>query len=227
MKDATIIFLTVNKVPEKWRQFHREKLLEAAGDFPIITVSAKPMLDMPGINIIQEPPFNSSNVYRQMLRAAKIANTPYIMIAEDDSLYSREHFTKFRPKPQEFAYNLSRWGIMSWGEPTYFWCDRISNLTLIAPRELVIKSLEERFEKYPDGTPDGLTGELGRYKSQRDLGVTPYPAVAFYTTIPVVNFSHPNALCPLEQSQQKRRGFVRAYDIPEWGHAKNLIKYWV
>lgn len=220
MNDLTCIFLTVNKVPEQWAQFQKETLLKALDGYPVITMSMKP-LDW-GTNVLQDGEISASNVYRQLLRGAKLATTKYIAVAEDDALYPREHFHSFRPKDDEFGYNFSRWGIFSWGIPTYFWCDRISNLTLIANRELVIEALEERFAKYPEGTPNAQTGELGRYKRQMDLGTTNYKAVAFYTTVPVVNFSHPEALCTFEQRKRKRLGFVRAYDIPYWDHAKDL-----
>lgn len=222
--DLTCIFLTVNKVPQKWTEFHKEKMLEAIGDYPLITVSAVPMLDLPGVNIIQQEPFNTSNIYKQMLRAAKLATTPFIAIIEDDSLYPSEHFHSFRPQMDEFAYNYTRWGLLSWGEPTYYWTHRISNLTLIAPRELAIQCLEERFAKYPDGTPPEVTGEMGRHRISRVLGLPEYKIAEFYTTLPIVNMSHVDALDPHEQRMKKRRGFVRAYDIPLWGHASELQK---
>lgn len=227
MKDLTVIMLTLNKLPQKWVDFHKKKLLEVAYDFPLITVSAKPMPDMPGLNIIQEPPFNASNIYRQMLKAAKIAETPFVAIVEDDSVYSREHFIKFRPKPDEFAYNMSRWALFTWvtnGEYTYFWRDRLSNLTLIAPRELLIKCLEERFEKYPEGTPENRTGEVGKDRIERMLRLPHYKHVKFWTTEPVVNLNHTQSLDPRENDMTKRRSFVRAYDIPVWRKAEDLLK---
>lgn len=33
--DITIIMLTANRAPKQWAQFHKEKLLEAAGISPI------------------------------------------------------------------------------------------------------------------------------------------------------------------------------------------------
>lgn len=227
INDLTIIFLTVNKVPEGWAKFHQEKMLEAIGDCPLITVSARPMPDLPGRNIIQSPPFNASNIYKQMLRAAKLATTPFIAIVEDDSLYPKEHFEKFRPAEDEFGYNMSRWSLFTWGEPTYYWTKRVSNLTLIAPRKLLIEALEERFTKYPDGIPGNRNGELGREKVEKMLGVTVRKSKEFYTAIPIVNLNHVNAIDPLEQKMKKRRGFVRAYDIPYWRKAKHLQELFV
>ena len=51
MDDITIIMLTPNLVPKQWAEFHKQKLLEAAGGTPIITISKEP-LDW-GINLLQ------------------------------------------------------------------------------------------------------------------------------------------------------------------------------
>src|SRR3990167_985746 len=139
MTDLTIIFLTVNKVPYKWAEYHKSVLLEAIGDTPLITISKKP-LDW-GMNLIQEEEPSVSNIYRQVLRGAKLATTPYIAIAEDDTLYHKEHFT-FRPPMDTYGFDGHRWGLFTWGKPTYYYKDRISNACMIAPRELVISALE-------------------------------------------------------------------------------------
>ena len=117
MKDLTVIMMTPNLVPEQWALFHKEKLLEAIGDTSLITVSAKP-LDW-GLNIIQEG-YGLINLYKQMLRAAKIADTQYIAMADDDTLYPATHF-QFRPIKDGYYYNLNRWHLFTWGEPFYFY----------------------------------------------------------------------------------------------------------
>lgn len=224
MSDLTIIFLTVNRVPEGWAKFHKEKLLEAAGDCPIITASREPV-DMPGEHLIQDGEICADNVYRQMLRAAKLAKTKYIAIAEDDSLYPYDHFNSFRPKDDEFAYNMSRWSLYEWREPMYSWRDRISNLTLIATRELAIKCLEERFAKYPDPLPDHQVGELGKLRTQDKLGLPPYKIRMWNSDIAVLNINHQYAMDDREIRQVKKPGSLRAYDIPHWGHAKDVMKH--
>ena len=224
MRDATILFLTINLVPEQWRLFHREKLLEIVGDAPIITVSAKPMPDMPGINLIQTPPFNVSNIYAQMLRASKIATTKYIIIVEDDTIYSQEHF-KFRPEMDRFGYNMSRWGVLSWSKnPVYFYRHRESNSTLIAPRMLTIECLEDRFKRYPGDSAEWMAGEMGKEKVERRFE-TNYRSVKFHSNDPVVNFHHVNGIDKLEQSKRKSdRKALIAYDIPRWRDVSTLAK---
>ncbi len=221
MNDITIIFLTLNKVPLKWAKYHKKVLSEAIGDTPIITISKKPLKW--GLNLTQKSE-GHANVYRQILRGAKIAKTPYIAIAEDDTLYPKSHFTDFRPPTDTFAYDMNRWGILTWGSPRYFLKQQIANSTLIAPRDLTIEALEERFKK---GMPDKLCGELGKAKIERWLRVTPRKFVEFTTPTPVLCFTHTFGLDPLERRRRKRMWNIQAYDIPNWGKSWDIVKKFV
>ncbi len=223
--DITIIMLTASRVPKKWADFHKQKLLEAADGSPIITISREP-LDW-GQNIIDTREYTISNIYFQLLQGAKAANTEFIAVAEDDTLYPKEHF-QFRPPEDSFAYNQNRFGVFRWSKtPTYFWKDRISNSTLVAPRKLAIQALEERFAKYPQGTPNGLTGELGRSNIEDKLGVKRQKAIWFQTEISVVRIDHELGIDRLSQSHRKGMGILRAYDIPYWGKASDIVKQFV
>lgn len=217
----TIIFLTANRVPKKWAKFHKEKLLEAISSFPIITISREP-LDW-GTNIVQTEDYGISNIYFQLLKGAKMAKTDYIGVAEDDILYPKEHF-EFRPPLDTFAYNMNRFNLFTWGKPTYFWKNRMANATLIAPRRLTIKALEERFTKHPNGTPGGITGELGRPNVEDKLGVTHQKSLWFSTDISVIKIDHEFGIDRLARTHRKGMGILRAYDIPYWGKAEDLVK---
>lgn len=216
MNDLTILFITLNKLPEHWRKYHREVLEHAAQGARIVEIS-------PTGELKQDKPPSSSNVYWQMLRGAKYADTEYIAMAEDDTLYTPDHYS-YRPEKGVFAYNQSHWSLFNWGVPTYNWRDRMGNYTLIAHREDVIEALEERFAKYPDGTPEDKTGEIGRWRIEKQLGLTPRKAEEFKTSNPVINICHQDGLC--ERSRRKRKGLgtLRAFDIPYWGKAEDLIK---
>lgn len=219
--DLTVIMLTANRVPENWAKFYKEKLIEAAGSSPIITISQKP-LDW-GINIPQDAEYGVSNIYLQLLKGAKMAETTYIGVAEDDVLYPKEHF-EHRPALDTFAYNMNRFNLFTWGKPTYSWKNRMGNFTLIAPRKLVIEALEERFKKYPNGTPDGITGELGRNNVEDKLGITRRKSAWFTTEISLVHIDHEFGIDRLARSHRKGMGILRAYDIPHWGKAEDLVK---
>lgn len=223
MGDLTCLFLTVNKVPIQWAEYQKEILLKAIGDTKVITISKTP-LDW-GQNLIQDEKPSISNVYRQMLRGAKLADTKYIAIAEDDVLYHKDHF-QYRPEDNCFGYNMTRWSLFTW-DPVYNLQGRMGNFSLIAPRQLMIDALEERFTKYPDGTPEDFTGELGRYKLERKLGVTPRNTHQFYTTIANVVFHHDYEMDELAITHRKRKGMIRALDIPHWGRSEELVKKFI
>ncbi len=223
--DITIIMLTANRVPKRWAEYHKEKLIEAAGNSPIITLSREP-LDW-GINLLDREPYKISNIYFQLLRGAKTATSDYIAVAEDDTLYPKEHF-EYRPPADTFAYNMNRFGIFRWSRiPTYFWKDRISNSTLIAPRSLLIEALEERFYKYPDGTPPHFTGELGRPNIEEKLGLNKRKTSWFSTEVSVVRIDHELGIDRLSRTHRKGMGILRAYDIPYWGRAEDIVKKFV
>lgn len=217
--DLTIIFLTANRVPKAWAAFHKEKLLEAADGQPIITISREP-LDW-GINVLQTEKYGHSNIYVQLLKGAKLAETAFIAVAEDDALYPKEHFA-YRPPTDTFAYNLNRLNVFTWGRATYSWKNRMGNFTLVAPRLLAIEALEERFAKYPRGTP--YTGELGRANVEEKLGVTPRKSDYFTTEISVVHIDHEYGIDRLARTHRKAPGICRSYDIPYWGKAEDIVK---
>lgn len=215
MNDLTVLFLTVNRVPVQWAEYQKQILLEAIEDTPLITISKKP-LDW-GLNLIQDEEPSVSNIYRQILRACKVAKTAYIAITEDDTLYHKSHF-EFRPPMDTYAYDGHRWGIFTWGEPFYYHKDRISNAAMIAPRELVIESLEARFKRYPENN----IGELGKEKG---TAIDRKKTVMYWPRVGMIFFSHVNALDPTERHKSKRPGAVQAFDIPYWGQAQNLVEY--
>lgn len=222
--DITIVMLTANRVPKGWAQWHKEKLLEAANGAPIITISREP-LDW-GINILQTEPYGISNIYFQLLRGAKVAETDFIGVAEDDILYPRVHF-EYRPALDTFAYNMNRFNVFTWGKPTYFWKNRMGNSTLIASRQLTIEALEERFNKYPHGTPHGLTGELGRPNVDEKLGLTARKSEWFATQASIVKIDHELGMDRLARTHRKGKGILQAYDIPYWGKAEDIVKKFV
>lgn len=228
--DLTVIFLTNNEVPDEWMKYHNKVLLEAIDGADLIVLSRKEM-NLGDINVLQDKPRSLSNIYYQLLRGAKMARTPYIAVAEDDTLYSKEHF-RHRPKRGRIGYNMCHWSLFTWVSewnpiPIYSWRNRRGNYSMIAEREVVIKALEERFEKYPNGTPDKITGELAREMVENNLGVSHLEAEEFETTVAVVNFNHDQvASDDLQRRHRKSLGHIQALDIPFWGRADKLIKQW-
>jgi hypothetical protein len=223
--DLTVIYLTNSRLPEKWTEYHFGILRDAVGDYPVISMTRKP-LDF-GLNVLQDAPESKANIFKQMLRAAKLATTPYIAIAEDDTLYMKEHFGFYRPLMDRVAYNQHRWCLYTWGEPVYSLKNfMLINSTMIAPRELLIENLEKRFKNYSDESLLGM--EIGVFERHLKLPMTrPMEVKSEY---PIVQFDHDYFTKSdpeketIERRHLKHLGTIKAYRIPYWGDSEELVK---
>lgn len=223
--DLTIVYYSANVIPANFATRVWVQLEKAAQDQPIISVTqvAMPIIEP---NIVVDYPRHHLSIYRQALDGARAAKTEYIALAEDDVLYSPEHF-KYRPKDKKFAYNLGYWNITTWGEPlfTHKGGSRINLGNLVCEREAFIESMEERFAKYPDGKVNlGLWAEPGKY--ERQLGVAVQEFETFYTNPPNIMFSHETSLSFGGLGTRKRLGELRANNIPYWGEAKEIRSFY-
>ena len=221
MNDITIIMLTPNRLPKQWAKYHRQVLTDAIGDTPIITISKEPMNW--GTNL-QQSEYGYPNIYKQMLRGSKLATTKYIAMVDDDTLYPKEHF-QFRPPIDGFYYNYNRWALPSWETDKvkihYFHKPKPGNGCMIATRELVIEAMGARLAADPD-LHGYFTKELGN--SKRMIKYDKIVSQPFYTTEPIVSIVHDLSADPAAQKHTKAIWPVRAYDIPTWGKAKDILK---
>lgn len=224
--DLTVIYLTLNHLPSRWESFHLEQLLRATAGRPMVVISREQMeLDRRDTKyLIQEGPFCAWNVYRQLLRGARLADTKYVAVAEDDTLYPARHFNDFRPPDDAVAYDMSRWSVFSWAQKPFFSAIRKhGNFTMIGPTKLVIDALQERERKYPNGRD--YTGEIGRAEVEKILGVKRNKLVEWYCIEPMVNLCHPQGLSPTyidTPGRERKPGELKAWDIPVWGKASNI-----
>ena len=221
IKNLTCVYYTPNYKNETFAEKIRQSLLKTIGDTPLISVSQKPLAF--GQNIcVGEIGRSPKNVYLQMLAGIREAKTDYVGMAEDDTLYSLEHFDSFYYPPLDtIAYNMSRWSVCHWIKPPVYalvgtWC----NSNMIAPRKLLIEVIEKRLNKYPDVTDGKLWNEPGKYDEKFGLGR--YKVKEFMTT-PTVSFTHLESLGFNFLKTRKRIHPVRAHDIPNWGRVDKLI----
>jgi hypothetical protein len=211
------MYITANIVPQRWAEYQISVLKKAIGDTPIVSVSKQPM-DL-GTNIVESNPRRYWAIYQAMYLAAQAATTPYVAQVEDDVLYSHEHFSHFRPPDMNtVSYNMSRWSLFAWEKnPIYCLRQRVSNATLIAPRELLIEALKERFDTWPNGAPESMVGEVGREKIDKMLGVKHRKMVTWYSKVPVIHLNHSDGI-------DLTHGELKAIDIPYWGKASNIAR---
>lgn len=222
MNDLTIIYYSANVVPKYFERTVQEQLEKAAQGTQIISVTHKPVGI--GDNIIVNLPRHHLSIYRQALLGAKQADTKYIAMAEDDVLYSVEHFKK-RPSPGKFAYNMGSWNIYTWSYPlfTHKGGGRKNLNGLICERELFIEAMEERFAKWPVDEDINLSNWAEPGKYEKNLGVTVRPTEEFYVNPPNIVFSHDKELSFGNLGTKKRLGEFRATEIPYWGKASDVL----
>ena len=221
MDDITIIIFLANKVPEQWAKFHREKLEEVIGNTPVITISYKPT-DW-GTNLIQTE-YSYANIFKQMLRASKLATTKWVGIVDDDTLYPKDHFT-YRGTIDGFYYNYNRWQLATWVPEYYYHKPKPGNGCMIATRELLIEKMEERIKINPDLDQPFQCKELGTWlKCTGFREPRHYP---FYTNEPLVTFVHDYSADPASRGHKKTIQPVRAMEIPVWGRSEDLVKKFI
>ncbi len=220
MGELTLLYYTANLISDFFANNVRNHLLESSGGkIPIISVSHKP-IDF-GKNICMngsEP--SIYNIYRQVFIGAQKVQTKYIACCEDDTLYVPEHF-EHRPPDDTFSYNNNRWNIKG---DIYFFRHRHHPTSggmcmCIAPTELMVKTLETRFEKYPT-KPESLIGfgEPGRYDHR--LGLERPKSDKFRTKIPTLTFVHKPSMGGVRRVMHKID--IVEKEIPYWGNAIEL-----
>lgn len=224
--DLTIIYISANVISHFFHNNTWDYFIKAAQGNPVIAVTHKQM-DVDARNIVVDLPRSQRSIYEQVLIGARAADTKYIAVAEDDVLYTPEHF-KHRPKPLHWAYNMNSWNLYTWGEAlfTYKAPGGRRNLNgLICERQMLIEHLERRFELFPNEVDINIFGEPGKYDNQ--LGTTPYPSEDFYVNPPNVVFSHQTNLQFEGLGTRKALGQIRASEIPRWGKAVDVRNLYV
>lgn len=238
--DLTILYYTANRLSLKFTEAVFLRLRKSTQDrFPMVIVSqnhdehdgpavASMMKKGTDIHDVGQVPPSIYQVYRNVLTGARAAKTLYVACCEDDTLYSQGHF-QFRPPLDTFAYNHMRYVITrkladdgKQREAFFYFRERTQMAMCIAPRELLIETLQERFAKYPTPVPHDVAkrtgwGEPGRY--ERNLGLTPRKLMYFRSAQPNVTFNHSSSLMGRRKVNPDD---VIAQAIEPWGDANEL-----
>ncbi len=246
MKDLSVIYYTSNYLEKKNPYFlenTRKQLLKAIGNLPLIIVSQKPTLfGKNSTNVcVGDIGRGHLNIYRQILEGCKAAKTYWVAMAEDDVLYSFEHFHPWSYIKDEFLngeyflYDMAKVSIFTWTRPPLFSFRTKRKVVnqLIASRKMLIKALEERFRRIEVLRKQGWQeekilkywGDPGRYEGI--LGVTVRKTYEFYSWVPSIVFSHEYAYgYEFNQGKRKKLGDLRIVELADWGHAKDILKLW-
>jgi hypothetical protein len=212
VRDLTLLYYTANTIANPLGQRVRQHLMDSAPTYPLISISHEPMGFGANICVGETPP-STQGVYRQILLGAKAASTPFVACCEDDSLYCSEHF-EFRPPLDEIWYNLNRWHL----DPVmqFRWRNRTGMCACIAPRELLIETLEARFKSDPDCKHPLSWGEPGKYE-----GFFRIPKIVkreFNSITPIIHINHGG----LGGIRKGVKTDIVESELPYWGSAKDL-----
>lgn len=227
--DLTGIYYTANQNNDYFMSNTQKILLKSFGEGPIISVSFKPtIIGMNCTNIVVgEGNRSNYKLYKQILIGASAAKTEYVCMMEDDMLYSAEHF-QYRPKKDVFAYDIAKWSIFSWVKPPIFsYRPRKLMSSLIVTREALIRTLEERYAKYPTLEEASKTiyplyfGEPGRF--EHHLGITPLKTEEYTSSVPNIMFSTQEALGFLGLGKRKAHSKITSDRVEPWGDAKTVL----
>jgi hypothetical protein len=243
----TLIHYTSNYLDDKNPYFMenvRQQMIKAADGRPIVIVSQKPTMFGPNSTNVCVGEIGRShfNIYWQILQGAKAAKTDWVATAEDDILYSPQHFNfHYFVKPQiieakeHFLYDMNRVSIFTWTRPPMFSYrfKRVVVNQLVAPRQMLIEAMEERFKKKEELEKLGwerrkiekFWGDPGRYEG--NLGVTIRPTYEYNSWVPSIVFSHDLAYgYEVNQGKKKKLGDLRMIELADWGTASDMLKLW-
>jgi len=192
--NTTVIYYTSNRENKAFEQKIMERLTQV--DLPIITVSQKPVNIGRNI-VVGDIGVSDQNVFKQMLIGCEVAETPFVIFAEADTLYPPEYF-KYKPK------ELKRY----WFEPVYilyrnkdsFFLKGRSDCGHMAGRELAIKLLKE-----------------GGNKGMRYKGIHRPTKVELKN--PIINIKTGDGMRPKTQT-----GRIPVTRLPYWGKATDVRK---
>lgn len=229
--DLTIIYYTANLNSDHFMKNTQRYLLKAIGDTPIICVSFKPTVV--GNNCknicIGEQKRSAYMIYLQVLMGVREANTKYVATAEDDMLYSTEHYDYRPPDDETFSYDVNKWSIFSWVKPSIFsYRERKSMTSLIVTKDALQRTLEERYSKYPtiESIPPKIFklywAEPGRFENH--LGITPIKSEEYRSPVPNIVFSTSEALGFMDLGARKAHSKIKVDSVEPWGTAEEILK---
>jgi len=216
MTNTTIIYYSSNREDPEFEQKCIDQLLAVCGDYPIVSVTQKPM--NLGKNIcIGEKPVCYSNLWRQQLIGLQEANTDFCITAEADLLYPPDYFY-FTPPVKDLVFRYDNVWLMFWKYKNKFWKKPRIEGAQICGREYWISRLQNLLGKYPGWEPilqkrEGkLVNEIFDDVTTPDRMWTGNPAINFKTGKGISNRPTLDRTVPTVK------------ELPYWGTARDIHK---
>ncbi len=209
MNKITIVYVTSNREDPAFENLVKQKLLEVAGDHPLISVSQKP-IDL-GKNIcVGDIGQSYMNAYRQLLVGAKAAETEFVMPAESDQLYPPGYFD-FVPGDHHLYVYQDLW-VLTLGDRSKFWKKDFGDWVVAIKRDYFISRLEAKIAEEKVLPPGKVHSIHRRFASNK--------FIRFNVGAPVITIK-------TDRNINKKTGHTAdtTYELPHWGKADDLSKY--
>lgn len=211
---TTVIYYTSNREPKEFEQKIRDLLLEAIGGLPLISVSQKPIIF--GKNIcVGDVGVSNQNAHRQFQIGAMAATTPFIHVAEADTLYPKEYFQYLPPTIDRiywmpiYLLYLNR---RSWRRDR-FYLKGASECSIVVGREYIINLIE-----------NNLNGR-GMWCPERENGKTTSRIITSHKTCSLFNLKIPIISVKSGYSMHGSHECIgRTKILPYWGTPDDVIK---
>lgn len=229
-RSLTVLYYSAQTAPPPFLEAVRNQLLKAVdGRYPVISVTQGPLAFGDRNIDVGRPGPSVLGIYRAILTGAEAADTPFVAMAEDDTLYDPSHFDCHRPPLDTFAYNHNKWALYTWWTPPIFSqkTNRSVMCQCIAPREQLIAALRERFDRHARDPYDDRRialnfAEPGRY--EKWLKVTEQKLETFRSPQPNIVISHEYALGWSQMGRKKDHGPIRQESVEPWGRAEDVLR---
>lgn len=210
MNDLTIIYYTSNREDPEFEKLIQQKLLESAGDVPIISVSQKP-IDL-GFNIcVGDIGLSDQNAHRQFQLGAKHATTKFVCTAEADFLYPPEYFRNI-PEKDDVPYRADNLYILFRRGP--FFPKHTSEGATVVGRAFIIDWIENELS----GRGEWHRGIESH--AERPMMFERNRYEQFHTENPIVTFKTAQGMH--DKSPYSRAG--KTNEVSYWGSADALRK---
>ncbi len=217
LKDLlTVLYYTSNRENEVFEEKIRQKLLEAMGDLPLISISQKP-IDF-GKNIcVGDVGTSGFNMFRQVLIGCKAAITPFVISAESDCLYPPDYFT-FVPPRDNVPYRNSNLYVMPDRRPFFFHKEEGATHSQVVGREFYIERLETLFKDAPEWN----VAEKNFPKERHHRSDVFNEIEHFKTENPVFQIKTHKGMRYYTRSER-----TPIHELPYWGRGIDIYNYYV
>lgn len=204
-KLLTVIYYTSNREDEAFERKIRARLLKAIGNFPLISVSQKPINF--GKNIcVGEVGVSNQNAFRQFQIGAMSAKTPFVIAAEADCLYPKEYFEYIPENINQCCCYDNVW-VMYKNSKAGFVRKAYSGCAQVWGREILIRHINRRLKGRGQWNPTLEHGSAIPTMFRRQSWIY------FHGKIPVITIK--------TTGSQRSKGVQK---LPFWGTAKKLRK---